>query len=332
VTCHKPANEFGRTIDNAVIKKIGVIGVGGVGGFFGGKLCDLLKSRSDLSISFIARGAHLRAIQENGLLLRTEHDGDIVCRPTSVSDDLKSLPELDLCLLCVKEFDLNSVLAQLAPKIGGNTVILPLLNGVDIHARVRSVITTGIVLPACVYVGTHIESPGTVAQRGGACKILFGPDPSNPGWPPTDLQKLFGEARIKSEWTENVQAEIWKKFIFICSYGLVSAAHAKTVGQILDDPVLKRELESLIAEVISIATAAGIELPPNVGAESMEKGRSFPYETKTSFQRDFERADKRDERDLYAGAMLRMGARFGIDVPTTRRLSERLNALKPSPP
>jgi 2-dehydropantoate 2-reductase len=311
------------------MKNIGVVGVGGVGGFFGGKLAQMLVGRPDLSVSFIARGDHLRAIQNAGLTLKSEQEGTLLCKPSLATDNFEKLPPLDLCLICVKEFDLASVLLRLRSKIAKDTVLLPLLNGVDIYSRIRRVIEIGIVLPACVYVGTHIESPGTVSQRGGSCKILFGPDPSRPDWSPHEILKLFGGAQIKGECMPNVETEIWKKFIFICSYGLVSAAHGTTLGQILDDPALKQRVESVVREVISVARASGVELSPEIGKESLEKGRSFPYETKTSFQRDFERRDKPDERDLYAGAMIRMALELGIRIPTTQEISAQLDAIKP---
>src|SRR5438067_2370325 len=114
-------------------------------------------------------------MQDFGLLLSSESDGDLVCKPSLATDDFRRLPPLDLCLLCVKEFDLPSTLSSLEPRIHAESIVLPLLNGVDVYSRVRGVIKKGVAFPACVYVGTHIERPGKVCQKGGACKILFGP-------------------------------------------------------------------------------------------------------------------------------------------------------------
>lgn len=183
----------------AGIRNIGIIGVGGVGGYFGGKLCRLLHIRDDCTVSFIARGEHLRAIQASGLLLHCENDGELLCRPSLATDDFRKLPPLDLCLICVKEFDLAPALSCLNPAINNQTIVVPLLNGVDVCARIRHVIDNGIVLPACVYVGTHIERPGKVTQKGGACRILFGPDPLHPDFVPDQIIRLFDEADIKSD-------------------------------------------------------------------------------------------------------------------------------------
>ena len=111
------------------INHIGIIGVGGVGGYFGGKLCRLQQDDGGASVSFVARGEHLRAIQESGLLLTSEGDGELVCRPSLATDDFRRLPPLDLCLICVKEPDLPAALAGLAPCLRDETILLPLLNG-----------------------------------------------------------------------------------------------------------------------------------------------------------------------------------------------------------
>jgi 2-dehydropantoate 2-reductase len=312
------------------IKNIGVIGVGGVGGYFGGKLCRLQSSGNGINVSFVARGDHLRAIRKSGLLLSSEDEGDIVCHPDLATDDFESLPKLDLCLICVKAFDLADVLSRLNPIVSNETVLLPLLNGVDIYSRVRVVIKNGIVLPACVYVGTHVGRPGKVIQQGGACKILFGPDPMRPNFVPDDFNKLFEQARIKSQWTPDIQTEIWKKFIFICPFGLVSAAYDKTLGEILEDDRLRGEAQAVMMEAVCLAHGSGVSLPDDIVETSLVKARGFPHEAKTSFQRDYELLDKNDERDLFAGAIIRLAEELSIDVPRTRAVSTILERKKPA--
>jgi 2-dehydropantoate 2-reductase len=311
------------------IKSVGVIGVGGVGGYFGGKLCQLLKDHSDLKVSFVARGEHLRAIRESGLLLSSDSDGELVCRPSVATDDFRQLPSIDVCLICVKQFDLPSVLARLAPIVQERTVIMPLLNGVDVYSRIRTVLHHGIVLPACVYVGTHIESPGKVVQRGGACRILFGPDPQRPDAEPAEVLKLFDQARIKAQWTQSIETEIWSKFIFICAYGLVSAAQGKALGEIVEDTSLRDQVRRIMTEAASLAMRSGVNLPESIVEESLAKARTFPHGARTSFQRDFENPAARDERDLFAGAMIRMAKQLGVEVPETREVASVLEKRKP---
>ena len=314
------------------IASIAVIGVGGVGGFFGGKLCQLQNHGTGFNISFVARGRHLQAIRESGLLLSTESDGELVCKPGLATNDFQRLPPLDLCLICVKEFDLAAVLSQLEPRIADDTIVLPLLNGVDVYSRVRTVIENGVVMPACVYVGTHIERPGRIVQKGGACKILFGPDPKRQDFAPHEVVKVFDQAGIQSEWTPSIQAEIWKKFMFICAYGLVSAAHGKTLGEILENDVLRGDVQAIMTEINSLAMGSGVCLPDDIVEMSLSKARHFPFEAKTSFQRDFELMNRKDERNLFAGSMIRIADELRIEVPRTRAVSSLLAKRKPAWP
>ena len=311
-----------------MIRKIAVVGLGGVGGYFGGKIGQLL-SHKEIELYFIARGNHLEAIKKDGLYLSTEKEGDMVCHPTLATDQISQLPSLDLILLCVKSYDLNTVLQLLKDKIEDHTIILPLLNGVDIYERVREVIHKAIILPATVFVGTHIEKAGKVTQKGGACKILMCHDPKHIDVTPVDLFNLFSESKIKYEWFHNVTAEIWKKYLFIASFGLVTAAYNKSVGEVMASNDLSDNTLSIISEIYNLSQKKGVNLPQEIIEMSFNKGNDFPYETKTSFQRDFENMERQDERDLFGGTILRMSQQLGCESPVTQRIYSKLHQMKP---
>ena len=306
---------------------IAVIGVGGVGGYFGGKLTKLLERHRDLNVYFVARNEHLEAIIANGLILDTDQ-GEMLCKPSLATADISQLPLLDLILIGVKGYDLGDVLIKLKDRIQDKTMILPLLNGVDIYQRIKSAIPRAIVFPSCVYVGTHIEKPGKVTQRGGACTIHFGNDPEN-GAMEEWLLKLFDQADIKYNFTANPYTEIWSKFIFIAAYGLVSANYNKTIGEILESEELRAMVTSVMTEIYSLAVKQKIDLPLNIVEDSVCKGNHFPYEAQTSFQRDFADMLKKDERDLFAGAVIRMGKEFGVDTSVTQSIYDSLQTQKP---
>jgi 2-dehydropantoate 2-reductase len=302
--------------------------VGGVGGYFGGRLCGPLLA-GGAEVYFVARGRHLNEIRKNGLFLSTSDHGDIASRPTLATDDFRDLPLLDICLICVKSYDLPNVLGRLYPKISTGTLILPLLNGIDIYERIRRVVKTGAVFPACAYVGTHIYEPGKVAQQGGACKILLGRDPFSVDFVPSRLFDVLRAANIDHEWFADVLPEIWTKYLFIAAFGLVTAAFDKTLGQVMESPTLSSRVLSIMGEIEAIASKQNIKLPAGTVSKSFRKGHEFPYETKTSFQRDVELADRPDERDLFGDAITRLGSAAGVPTPVTRELQERLDTRKP---
>jgi 2-dehydropantoate 2-reductase len=305
---------------------IAVIGIGGVGGYYGGKLTQLLNDDNDLKIFFIARNQHLNEIKRGGLILDTD-DGQMICFPTLATDNISELPQIDFCLLCVKSYDLVSVLIQLKPKITNKTMILPLLNGVDIYERIRAIIQNGIVFPACVYIGTHIEKPGKVVQRGGAGKIIFGKDPQNSCVDPA-LFDFLQKSKIKYNWTDDPSAEIWGKYIFIASFGMVTAYSNKTIGEVLQSEMLSRYVKNIITEIYQIALAKQILLPQTIVDDSYMRGNRFPYDAKTSFQRDYENKDKPDERDIFGGAIIRMGEQLGIKTETTKMIYDSIQKNK----
>lgn len=306
---------------------IGVIGIGGVGGYFGGKLTKLLTSEQyteKLNIYFIARNKHLEEIKKNGLILITQDEGEINCKPTLATDKFEELPQLDICLLCVKSYDLNNSLKLLKDKIKDNTKIIPLLNGIDIYDRVRKVIPNSVIYPACVYIGTHVEGFGKVTQNGGSCKILFGSDPANANVYPQEVFDLFDACGIKYKWQEDPQVDIWSKYIFIAAYGMVTASEDKTLGQVIESKDLCDKVIGIMKEIESIANKVGINLHENIVKESFNKGHGFTYETKTSFHRDFEQKNKQNEAELFGDTIIRLGSQLGVRTPVSILVNQKL--------
>lgn len=308
--------------------RIAVVGIGGVGGFFGGRLCRLLPTHPEIELYFVARGAHLSAMKEKGLVLDSQEGVETV-RPTAFVGSIRDLPVLDVCLLCVKGYDLAPALKELEPKISASTIMIPLLNGVDIHERVRSVIHSGYLHPACVYIGSRIESPGLVIQRGPSSIIMLGKDPdvSFPGRAP--ILDLFEGAGIRYEWKDAPFTEIWSKYVFIASFGLVTAAYGRTFGEVFLDSAKLAEVRAVMAEVVSLARARCLDLPGDIMEKTIARAASFPGETRSSFQRDVDSPGKADERDLFAGTILRMGVALNVPVPVTGKLLALIREKKP---
>ncbi|MCK9152102.1 ketopantoate reductase family protein [Methanobacterium alcaliphilum] len=303
------------------INKICIYGVGGVGGFFGGTMAHNLAKKMDksLEIGFIARGEHLKKIKENGLILKTLQK-EITVHPQYAGDDFKKLQSPDLILLCVKEYDLNKSVNEISQNIDENTIILPLLNGVDIYRRIREKISKGIILPACVYVGTHIEKPGVIVQSGGDGKIIVGDDPENPDFDMDILLDLFKYLKINNEYQADVFPAIWEKYIFITSFGLVSTAYDKTLGEIMENSELKDLVRDVMREILTLAELEGVKLHNNIITESLEKGNNFPYDTTTSYHKDVQLKGSKNEGDLFGGTVIRLSAQYGIKSPLSEKL------------
>jgi len=303
---------------------IGIVGVGGVGGYFGGKIAKYFEDDNENNIYFVARGEHLKKIREDGLELRTKKEGRIICRPTMITDRFDELPMMDICFICVKAYDLNNVLDNIQDKIKEDTEIIPLLNGVDIGERIRKVIKKGIVYPACVYVGTHIESSGIIVQNGGSCTIKFGKEKVSDDSDGQRVINILNKANINYDWTSKNYEEIWSKYMFIAAYGLVTACYNKTLGEVCENEELSRIVLSIMEVIRSLASKCCLNLPEDIVMVSYDKAKSFPYETKTSFQRDYEKKAGRNEREIFGKAIIEMSKKYDLDCECVKKVYRKL--------
>lgn len=307
---------------NSQIHNICIAGVGGLGGYFGGIIAREVARRKDSAghVSFIARGDHLEEIRKEGLILNTVRGDRLICKPDLATDDVQRVPPPDLCLVCVKSYDLADMTERLSSIVTEHTVIIPLLNGVDIYERIRLRLKRGIVLPACVYIGTSIEQPGVVTQQGGTGIILCGNDPQAGDFNPETLQTFFDDMGLTFKWNDDPYPDIWEKYVFIAGFGLVTAYSGKTIGGVFADDELRNTSRQIMEEIASIAMKRGVALPDDIVTQSLEKANNFPYETKTSYQRDVEAGRERNEGDLFGETIIAMGRQHGIATPVTERV------------
>jgi 2-dehydropantoate 2-reductase len=302
--------------------KICFFGVGGVGGYFGALVSKRFQNQHD--IYFVARGKHKDEINSNGLTLKKAGGKEIInAKPDKCIEQVDEIPTCDLIVVSVKSYDLENATKEISKISNDKTIILPLLNGVDIYERIREILTTGIVLPSCVYVGTHIEKPGVIYQKGGSCRILFGNDPKNIRADLSLLRTVLTESKIDFSHEENVGVSIWSKFMFIAAYGLVTATFQKTVGEVFADDMLKSKTKSIMEEIKTISDKLDVPLPNNIIEGSLLKANDFPFEAKTSFQRDVESKGKVNEGDLFGGTIIRLGEKLSLSVPATKEVYSR---------
>ncbi|HVP79709.1 MAG TPA: 2-dehydropantoate 2-reductase [Thermodesulfobacteriota bacterium] len=308
-----------------------VIGLGGVGGYFGGKLAHTFSSNSDSSanVFFVARGRHLEAIREKGLIVKSPEFGTITCTPTLATERISELPQIDVFLITVKGYDLTEASISMRDRVGEHTLILAPLNGADIQEKLRITVQGGIILPSCVYISSYIEKPGVI-QTGKPGKIIFGKDPLHPDDTPYELFRLFQKSSIDYEWKEDANPAIWEKYIFIASFSLISAYYNRTLGEILEKPSLKKEVIAIMNEIKSIASKKKIQLPDEIVDLSVKKATLFPPDTQTSLQRDLSQKKDKSELDLFGGTILYLGKEVGISTPTTGKIYQELEKISSS--
>ncbi|AMP98213.1 2-dehydropantoate 2-reductase [Pedobacter cryoconitis] len=294
-----------------------IIGLGGVGGYFGFKLAQKYTADSAINVTFIAREKTYEIVKENGLTLLSEAHEDPIARPDQIFKTVAELGHTDVFVICVKEYDLENICNQLKDKIKNDTVILPLMNGVDIYERIRKIITNGIVLPSCVYVASHIKEKGIVEHKGNPGKIIAGKDPEHPEFDPQGIVDLFKNASIDIDYKEDSFPAIWSKYFFIASFGLVSARYNKSIGQVNEEEELHQRALAVMQEIQAIAVRKEIDLPEDIIEQTFQKAASFPFQTPTSLQLDVQSGKENTELELFAGAIIAYGKQLGIPVPET---------------
>lgn len=298
--------------------RIAVVGIGGIGGYYGGKLAMAYAGSGRHEIVFIARGEHLAAIRKNGLRLITP-DGEFNAVPTLATDNPNEGGLLDLVLFCVKSYGLDDAARMIAGSIRKGSVILPLLNGVNITERLKALIPECTVLNGCVYIGASIEAPGVVHHKGGTGLLIFGPDRNEDVEKYRGIETLLKEAGIPVELARDAALPVWTKYIFIDPLAVVTARLGKTFGAILENEGDREMLAGLMKEVESVARAKGVNFPEDIVQATLQKAAGFPYATRTSFQLDYEKG-RQTELDIFAGYVVKAGKELGIATPLHERI------------
>jgi 2-dehydropantoate 2-reductase len=292
--------------------KIAIIGIGGVGGYYGGMLARKYEGSVEHDIFFIARGKHLQKMKTEGLKVIAK-DGDFIARPSLATDDPAELGPLDLIIFGVKGYDLENAARMITGNLHADTVIIPLLNGVDNVERLKTVVNTGIIMNGCVYISTQIVSPGVVEHVGGAGKLIFGPE-EGPIEPYRTIETLMKNADIMAVLSDNINVDVWSKYIFIGPLASITSMTGQSLGAVMENEGHRTMMEGMMMEIKLIADAEGIPFPEDIVKKSMDVTSNFPYETKSSLQLDFEKG-KQTEMETFTGYVVRSGRKLGIKTP-----------------
>ncbi len=304
--------------------RIVIVGIGGVGGYFGGLLAKKYSGGDTVELCFVARGEHLQQIREIGL--KVVHGASkFVVRPDRAVEKTVSLGIADYILLCTKNFDLENALAGLAPNIGPNTVLLPLLNGVDAPERISRIYPGATVWKGCVYIIARLMTAGVVENLGNIQQFHFGLDVRTDERPQL-FHDILKDAGIEVTLTDEIETAIWEKYIFISSVATATSFFDRSIGELL----LKNEqtLIKLIREVRQVALTKKVEIDPDIETKVLEKLRSLPFENTSSMHSDFKNKRQQTELEALTGYVVKEGATLGIPAPTYKAL---YNGLKNSP-
>lgn len=292
--------------------RVAVIGAGGIGAIYGAALAE-----AGADVTFVARGAHVRAMQQNGLRIEGDR-GDTVIRPAQATDDIAAISAagapLDYALLCVKLWDVEKAAALLRPIVGPDTAVVALQNGVSAHERLIAALGRASVMPGTAFVTGSIVAPGVVRQTGTYMRMTFGELDGRMSRRGEALREACTAAGIEGIFSPDVMVPIWEKFLVLVPLANVNALTRVPLGRYRADPDTWALVESSLAETAAVGRAAGIRLAADAEAQAIATLRSMPDHHMTSMGNDLLRGN-RLELPWFAGEVVALGRRHGIPTP-----------------
>lgn len=301
--------------------KIGILGLGGVGGYFGGLLAKAYFESDNIEIIFIARGETQKAIAENGLKIITD-DSETIVYPKLVSNNPDEIGKLDYLICATKTYDIEESLLSLKKCIALKTVVLPLYNGVDAPERIEKIFPENEVLQGCVYIISMIISPGTIRKIGFYEKLFFG-SKTIPISKLEELQSIFKNAKIESYLVENIEETVWEKFIFISALASATSYLNQNIGEILINKESKDIYVALLYEIEAVAKAKGLQLPTDIVDQTIIKLEKSPKNATSSMNRDLLAGNKTEVTSL-TQFVVNEGLKYGVKTPLYKKIANVL--------
>jgi len=290
--------------------KIGIIGTGGVGGYFGGRL-----ALAGLDVTFVSRGENLEALQKNGLTVKSIL-GDFKIDMVNATKKIEDLKHMDLILICVKAWQVKEIAEKLKNVKSENTIILPVQNGVTAAEELIEQLGESNVIGGLCFIISKLESPGIINHFGIEPAIVFGELNNNITPRLEKIKEVFDIAGINSKISEDINADLWKKFITICVSGLLAVTKT-TYGELRELKQTRKMMVDLIKEIYRLSQKAGVNIKQDFVSKTVALIDTYPHNSTSSLTRDVWEG-KPSEIDYQNGTVVKLGNKFGIETPLNK--------------
>ncbi len=290
--------------------KIAIIGTGGVGGYFGGKLV-----QAGYNVTFLARGEHLKAIKEKGLTVKSI-SGDFSIENVSATDQINKVGPADLIILGTKAWQINEIKSDLKSIVHQNTSVLPLQNGVLAAEELAETIDTSNILGGLCRIISKIDAPGVINHFGITPTIVFGEFDRTSSKRTLEIKEAFDSAGIKSLISDDIEAELWKKFISICVSGLLAVTKT-TYGELRELKETRQMMVGLLNEIYVLSQKIGIKITPDFVDKTVSFIDTFPHSSTSSLTRDVWEG-KPSEIEYQNGTVVKLGEKYKVNTPINK--------------
>ena len=300
---------------------IAIVGAGGVGGYFGGVLAS-----TGYPVTLVARGAHRERILKHGLTIE-KPDGNSFTTPVTTVDSSQINTQFDVVIVAVKGWQLTDSLPVIRKLCHANSVILPLLNGIEAPAVIKSALPGQQVLGGLCGIIAHIKEPGVIRHVGIDPFVTFGSYNSSSISEPVmqEIKTAFETSGVKASISDDIALSMWRKFLFICPLSAVTSVTRATIGQVRSIPQSRDMVEHCLDEVLAVGRANGIDLTSEHRAFMLKQFRESPEAGTTSMQRDI-KDNHPSELETQVGSVVTLAKKLNVATPV---LSFVYSALMP---
>jgi 2-dehydropantoate 2-reductase len=297
--------------------RIVIMGAGGLGGYFGARL-----AAAGNDVAFVARGAHLAAIKQDGLRV-TSARGDLHLRDVVATDDPSTLQPADVVMIAVKLWDTETAAEAVKPLVRRGTAVVSFQNGVSKDEILTRLLGGEAVIGGVGQIGVVIASPGVIAHTGTMAKLTFGELDNTRSARVEGLLAACAAAGIDAEIADDINLAIWQKFVLLAGMSGCTASMRSNLGPIRANPQTRAFLRDVMREAVAVGRALGVPLAEDFAEQRMAFIETLPPQMTASMQGDLARGN-RLELPWLSGAVVQLGKQAGVPTPLNRAVSDIL--------
>ena len=305
--------------------KIGMMGIGAIGGYISAMLC-----KSNENVYVVGKGETLNTIKDKGITLKSEVDGNFVVFPTLITEDANEAGIMDIVFVCVKGYSLKAAARAILPMVDDQTLVVPIINGVNGGSKLYSYLGRGKVTEAIMYISSKIEAKGVIKHNSKNTKIVISSNKHRP------IQRRYLErvynvltkANIMCEVRKDAEVAAWNNYVFNCAFNVTDSYYDVKVKGILEDRMKFETFCNVAKECEEVGRTKGINLPKNIYENSINTLKNLSKKSISSMHKDVA-SGKKFELELFCGELCRMGKAVGVPTPYTQKAYEKLKILQP---
>jgi len=300
-----------------------IIGAGGTGGVVG-----YYMTKAGKDVTLIARGAHLKKMQEQGLTLEKmwEKSSETIQVKATDMEHYKEQP--DVILVCVKGYSLADTIPFIQRVAGPDTVVIPILNLYGTGGKMQEQLPELLVTDGCIYVSANIKEPGVLIQHGAILRVVYGVREKNQERPVLQqIQKDFCESEMDGILSENIRRDALEKFSYVSPIGAAGLYYNAKAADFQREGEQREMFKTMIREIAALAEALGVPFEKDMVEVNLKILSNLSPEATTSMQRDVMEG-KQSEKDGLVDEVVRLGKAYGVPVPAYEKVAEALSNVK----